>query len=149
MSLKSVSILVTFWKDPHPEGSGAAVSRNQKNSYRTFSQTAPEAWKRVARCKRSARSAWYATSAVVRALKARADAAVIILTYFYRPFRARLQMPGPTRRCACTLAPGYLLLPALQARCFIERNLSAAVLPKLCSKNRRLRTCSTEVIVAF
>jgi hypothetical protein len=98
----------------------------------------------VARCKRSARSAWYGTSAVVRALKAREDAAVISLTYFYRPFRARLQMPGPTRRCACALAPAwhpsgaaplgtprYLLPPALQVRCFIERNLSDAILPKL------------------
>jgi len=62
---------------------------------------------------------------MVRALKAREDATMSSLTYFYRPFRARLQMPGPYQalRTPCSHLATFFRL-RLQARCFIERNLS-------------------------
>jgi len=63
-------------------------------------------------------------SKLQRALKAREDATAIRLTYFYRPFQGWASNVWPYQALRGTLAPGYLLPPALQARCFTERNLS-------------------------
>jgi hypothetical protein len=59
---------------------------------------------------------------VVRELKVRADATVISVTYFYRPFQGSAANAWPYQ--VLRAARLHLLPPALQARCLIEHNLS-------------------------
>src|SRR5712691_1740124 len=50
---------------------------------------------------------------------------------------------GSQMHARCVLAPGYLLPPALQARCCIERNLSDGYVKTLLKKTRPCELVST------
>ncbi len=65
-------------------------------------------------------------SKLQRALKAREDATMSSLTYFYRPFRARLQMPGPYQalRTPCSHLATFF---RLRCRLLVSSNATCAI----------------------